>query len=71
MKCGVGEGLRSVEPIISEMKKCYIVGEERNVLHKIKLWKGKWIGHILRSNCCRKYVIEGEDGCNRKTGMKL
>jgi len=63
LKCDVGESLRrSVGPIAAEMKKCYIVRGERNILHKIKRWKAKWIGHILCSNCIRKYVIEGNIG---------
>jgi hypothetical protein len=34
------------------------VKEERNILHKIKKRKAKWIGHILRRNCLLKRVIE-------------
>jgi hypothetical protein len=30
------------------------VKEKRNVLHKIKIRKGNWIGHILRRNCLLK-----------------
>jgi hypothetical protein len=36
------------------------VEEERNVLHTVKIKKANWIGHILRMNCLRKYVCEGE-----------
>ena len=44
---------------------------ERNILHTINGRKGNWIGHILRSNCLLKYVIEGKieersDGKTRK-----
>jgi hypothetical protein len=36
------------------------VKEERIILHAIKRRKANWIGHILRSNCLLKYVIEGK-----------
>jgi hypothetical protein len=35
------------------------VKEERNILHKLKRRKIKWIGHMLRRNCLLKNVIEG------------
>jgi hypothetical protein len=36
------------------------VKEQRNFLHTVKRWKAKWIGHVLRSNCLLKRVIEGK-----------
>ena len=36
------------------------VKEERNILHRIKKRKAKWIGHILRRNCLLKHVIEAK-----------
>jgi hypothetical protein len=36
------------------------VKEFWNVLHKIKIRKANWIGHILRRNCLLKHVIEGK-----------
>jgi len=33
---------------------------ESNILHTIKREKVNWIGHILRSNCLLKHVIEGK-----------
>jgi hypothetical protein len=36
------------------------VKKERNILHKIHGRKAKWIGHILRRNCLRKHVTEGQ-----------
>jgi hypothetical protein len=36
------------------------VKEERNILHTIKRRKANWIGHILRTNCLLKHVIEGK-----------
>ena len=38
------------------------VVEQRNILHEIHVRKKKanWIGHILRSNCLLKQVIEGK-----------
>jgi hypothetical protein len=37
----------------------YWVEEERNILHKITLRKGRWIGHILWWNGFLKRGIEG------------
>jgi hypothetical protein len=34
------------------------VKEERIILHTIKRRKANWIGHILRSNCLLKHIIE-------------
>jgi hypothetical protein len=36
------------------------IKEERNILHKIKIWKANWIGHILRRICLLKHVTEGK-----------
>ena len=36
------------------------VKEERNILHTIQGRKANWTGHILRSNCLLKHVIEGK-----------
>jgi hypothetical protein len=36
----------------------HTVKEERNILHTTKRRKANWIGHILRSNCLLKHVIE-------------
>ncbi|PNF17737.1 hypothetical protein B7P43_G07070 [Cryptotermes secundus] len=36
------------------------VSEQRNILHQIRKLKANWIGHILRSNCLLKEVIEGK-----------
>ena len=33
LKCGAGEGWRSVGPIVWEMRKCYVFNEERNIIH--------------------------------------
>ena len=53
--------IRSVGPIMWEMKKCYLrVNEQRNILHEIRKRKVNWIGHILRRNCLLKRVIEGK-----------
>jgi len=35
------------------------VKEERNILYTIKSRKCNWTGHVLRSNCLLKHVIEG------------
>jgi hypothetical protein len=40
--------------------KYYIVREDRNLLHRIKVRKANWIGHILRRNCLLKHVMEGK-----------
>jgi hypothetical protein len=37
-----------------------VVKEERNIVHTMKRSNDKWIGHILRRNCCRKHVMEGK-----------
>jgi hypothetical protein len=34
------------------------VKEDRNILHTIQKRKANWIGHIVRSNCLLKHVIE-------------
>jgi hypothetical protein len=36
------------------------VNEQRNILYEIRKWKANWIGHILRTNCLLKQVIEGK-----------
>ena len=36
------------------------VNEQRNILHEIRKRKANWIGHILRTNCFLKRVIEGK-----------
>jgi hypothetical protein len=36
------------------------VKEERNIVHTVKRRKANWIGHILRTNCLLKHVIEGK-----------
>jgi hypothetical protein len=37
-----------------------IVNEQRNILHEISKREANWIGHILRTNCLLKQVIEGK-----------
>jgi hypothetical protein len=34
------------------------VKEQRNILHEISKQKANWIGHILRRNCLRQWIIE-------------
>ena len=47
------------------------VKEDSNTLHKIKRWKANWIGHILRTNCLLKHVIEGKvEGSVEVTGRQ-
>ena len=36
------------------------VNEQRNILHEIRKRKANWVGHILRTNCLLKQVIEGK-----------
>jgi hypothetical protein len=36
------------------------VKEQRKILHEIRKWKGKWIGHILCRNCLLQWVTEGK-----------
>jgi hypothetical protein len=36
------------------------VNKQRNILHEIRKRKANWIGHILRTNCLLKEVIEGK-----------
>jgi hypothetical protein len=33
------------------------VKKDRNILHKIKRWKAKCLGHILRRNCLLQHFI--------------
>jgi hypothetical protein len=43
------------------MKKCYLrVKEQRYILHEISKRKANWIGHIWRTNCILRQVIEGK-----------
>jgi hypothetical protein len=61
LKCGAeGEWRRPVGLIMSEMKNCYRVEKERNILHRIERRKANWIGHILCRNCPLMHVIEGK-----------
>jgi hypothetical protein len=47
------------------------VKEERNILHTIQGRKANWTGHILRSNCLLKHVIEGKiEGRIEVTGRR-
>jgi len=34
--------------------------EDRNMLQTVKRRKANWIGHILRTNCLLRHVIEGQ-----------
>jgi hypothetical protein len=36
------------------------VKEQRNILHEIRKWKAKCIGHILHRNCILQRVTEGK-----------
>jgi hypothetical protein len=36
------------------------VNEQRHILHEIRKWKVKWIGHIVLTNCFLQQVIEGK-----------
>jgi hypothetical protein len=47
------------------------VKEERNILHKIKIRKANWIGHILRRNCPLKHVnVEQVESTMEVTGRQ-
>jgi len=46
------------------------VKEERNIIHKIKRGKVKWIGHILRRNCLPKHFIGGRIEVMRRRGIR-
>jgi len=47
------------------------ITEDRNVLQTMKIRKANWIGHILRSNCILKHVIEGNvEGRIEVTGRR-
>jgi hypothetical protein len=60
----VGEGWRSVGPIVCEMK-------TKGLLHTVKIRKANWVGYILRRNCFLKYVAEGTIDERRKvTGRR-
>jgi len=50
---------------MEKYKKC-----EARILHKIKRWKAKWTGHILRRNCHIKHVIEGKIEGTRSRGIR-
>jgi hypothetical protein len=45
------------------------VKEERDIVHTVKRRKANWIGHILRTKCLLKHVIEGKlEGSIEMTG---
>jgi hypothetical protein len=47
------------------------VKEERNVLQTTQISKVHWRGHIFRSNCLLKHVIEGKiEGRTELTGKR-
>jgi len=46
------------------------VNEEWNEVHKVKIRKGNWIGHILHKNCHLKRVIEGNVEVTRRQGRR-
>ena len=50
--------------------KFYIVKEEKNILHTVKIKKTNWIDHVLRRNCLLKLVIEGKIGRIEVTGRQ-
>ena len=53
------------------MRRYYRVKQERNILHSIKRREANWIGHILRSNCHLRHVIEGKiEGRMEVTGRQ-
>ena len=61
LKCDAGEGWRSVGPTHVRNEEVLLrVNEQRNILHEIRKRKANRIGHILRSNCLLKQVIEGK-----------
>jgi hypothetical protein len=65
LKCGAGEGWRSVGLTVCEMRKYY--KEERNILHTTERRKTNWIGHILHRNCLLKHISEGKIGVRDRT----
>jgi hypothetical protein len=70
LKCGAGEGWRSVGPIVWKMN-LHGVKEGRHNLHTVKRRKGHWIGRILRRNCLLKHIIEGSiEGKTEGTGRR-
>ena len=46
------------------------VKEERSIIHTIKERKTNWIGHILRSNCLLKHVIEVQTDMTGRRGRR-
>ena len=54
LKCGAGEGWRSVWTDHVRNKMLLGVNEQRNILYEIRKRKANWIGHILRRNCLLK-----------------
>jgi hypothetical protein len=47
---------------VRKEKVLHRVKEERNILHTIKRRNANWIGHIFRTNCLPKRIIEGKIG---------
>jgi len=61
LKCGAGKGWkRSWADHVRNEEVLLRVNEQRSILHEIRKRKANWIGHILRTNCLLKQVIEGK-----------
>jgi hypothetical protein len=60
LKCGAGEGRRSVGPIVREMKYYKEPRRRDDNLETIERRKTNWTGNMLRRNCLLKCVIEGK-----------
>jgi hypothetical protein len=47
------------------------INVKRNILRQMKRRKANWIGHILRTNCLLKHVVEGKiEGRIEVTGRR-
>ena len=58
LKCDDGEGWRrTFGPIVKKNEVLQRVKEERNITHRVKRQRSKWICHVLRINCPLKPVI--------------
>jgi hypothetical protein len=54
------DGKGQLDRTCGKWRLLHIVYVDRSVVHTVKRRKSNWFGHILRTNCLLKHVIEGK-----------